>query len=147
MRMEQIEEEFKGALKAKDTIKVETLRMLKAAASNYLIEKKKKTLDGDELMSLIQKQVKLRQDAIEGYQKGGRKDLVDKEQLEKTFLEGYLPKPLSETELRTLIQTVIQKTGAKTKADIGRVMKEAITQTKGRAEARRINELAASLLT
>ena len=147
MLLERIETDFKAAMKAKEQIKVDTLRMLKAAVSNYLIEKLKKDLEDAELIALIQKQVKLRQDAIEGYQKGARQDLVQKETLEKTILESYLPKALSNDELRSLIQKVVREVGAKNKADMGKVIKETVAQAGGRADGRRISELAQSLLS
>lgn len=146
MLIQTIEDDFKAAMKAKDQVKVDTLRMLKASVSNYLIEKQKKSVEDVELMGLIQKQVKLRQDAIEGFKKGGRQDLVDKETREKGFLEAYLPTALSDAELRTLVQKAIQAVGAKSKADMGKVIKEAVSQARGRADGRRISELAQTLL-
>lgn len=146
MLIQKIEEDFKAAMKAKDQVKVDTLRMLKAAVSNYLIEKQKKSIEDAELMALIQKQVKLRQDAIEGFKKGARQDLVDKETREKGFLEAYLPTALSDGELKTLVQKAIQAVGAKSKADMGKVIKEAVSQARGRADGRRISELAQALL-
>lgn len=142
----RIDEEFKASLKAKNTVKVETLRMLKAAITHYLIEKRKQTVDDSEIISLIQKQVKLRQDAIEGFKKGGRQDLVEKETLEKSILEAYLPAGLSDQELKQIVQKAIQQTSAKTKSDLGKVMKEVMIQAKGRADGRKVNELATQLL-
>ena len=147
MLSQRIEEDFKGALKARDTVKTETIRMLKAAVTNYLIEKRKDQIEDAELMSLIQKQVKLREDSIESFKKGGRNDLVEKETREKTILESYLPKPLSDSDLKALVQKAIQQAGAKTKADMGKVMKEAVALAGGRADGKRINQIAATLLT
>jgi len=146
MLSNKIEEDLKIAMKARDTRKVETLRMLKAALGNYLIEKKKDTADDAEVLSLIQKQVKLRLDSIEGFLKGNRPDLVQKETLEKSILESYLPKALSDQELRLLVESVIRRTGAKAKSDLGRVMKEAMAEARGRADGKRISELAGTLL-
>ena len=147
MLIEKIDEDFKQAMKAKDTVKVETLRMLKAALANYLIEKQKGTVDDAELMTLIQKQIKLRQDSIESFKKGARQDLVDKESREKAILESYLPKSLSDDELKALVREVIGQTGAKSKADLGKVMKEALAKAKGRADGKRTSDIALSLLT
>lgn len=146
MLAQKIEDDFKSALKAKDTIKVETFRMLKAALSNFLIEKKKDRAEDAELITLIQKQVKLREDSIESFKKGGRNDLVDKETREKAILEAYLPKALSDQELQSLVRQAIAQSGAKTKADLGKVMKEALTLAQGRADGKRINQAALSLL-
>lgn len=146
MLAQKIEDDFKTALKAKDTIKVETLRMLKAALSNFLIEKRKDKAEEAELITLIQKQVKLRQDSIESFKKGARNDLVEKESHEKAILESYLPQALSDQELESLVKRAITQTGAKTKAEVGKVMKEALQLAQGRAEGKRINQVAVSLL-
>ncbi len=146
MLNEKINEDLKTALKERNTLKVDVLRMLKAAVTNFLIEKKKDKVEDEEMIGLIQKQVKLRDDSIEAYKKGGRQELVDKETKEKALLQAYLPKGLSEGELKDLIQKAIQATGAKSKADMGKVMKEAVAQAKGRADGKQISQIAAQLL-
>lgn len=146
MLEQKIEEELKIALKAKDTIKVETIRMLKAAVKNYLIEKRKGQIEDHELTGLIQKQVKLREDSIESFKRGDRQDLVEKETMEKKVLESYLPKQLTDPELEVIVKKAISQTGAKAKSDMGRVIKEALALSQGRADGKRINQLAASLL-
>lgn len=146
MLAQKIEDDFKAALKAQDKIKMETLRMLKAALGNFLIEKRKDKVEEAELVTLIQKQVKLRQDSIEGFKKGGRNDLVDKETREKTILESYLPKALSEEEVQSLVKRAIQKTGAKSKTDLGKVMKEALGEAQGRVDGKRVSQIASGLL-
>lgn len=146
MLVQKIEDDFKTALKAKDVLKIETLRMLKAALGNFLIEKRRECAEDAELIGLIQKQVKLREDSIESFKKGGRQDLVEKESKEKIILEAYLPKALSDAELESLIKSVIQQTGAKEKADMGKVMKEAVAKAQGRADGKRINQIAARFL-
>lgn len=146
MLLDRIEADFKQALKAKETLKVETLRMLKAALSNFLIEKRKAKPDDADLIALIQKQVKLRQDSIESFSKGGRKDLVDKETKEKTILETYLPSRLSNAELEALVKKVIQDLAATTKAQMGAVMKESLARAQGRADGKRVSETAARFL-
>ena len=108
MLSQKVDEDLKAAMKEKDALKVGTLRMLKAALGNYLIEKQKSQADDNEMIVLIQKQVKLREDSIEGFQKGGRKDLVAKETQEKAILEAYLPSPLTDDELRSLVEKAVQ---------------------------------------
>ena len=146
MLLQKIDEDFKSALKSKDLIKVETLRMIKAALKNYLIDKRKETADDSELIGLIQKQVKMRLEAIDSYQKGGRQDLVVKETQEKSVLEAYLPKGLSDEELTHLIKSVISQIGAKSSADMGRVMKELMPKVQGRADGKRISEIVSASL-
>lgn len=146
MLAQKIDEDLKTALKAKDQIKVETIRMLKAAIKNYLIEKRKEQIEDNELIGLIQKQVKLREDSIESFKKGGREDLVQKETNEKTILESYLPKQLSDSELEAIVKKAISQTGSKAKTDMGKVMKEAMALAEGRADGKRINQSVARLL-
>lgn len=146
MLADKIEEDLKAAMKSKDIVKVETLRMLKAALHNFLIEKRREKAEDQEVVGLIQKQIKSREDSIEGFKKGGRQDLVDKETKEKAILAAYLPAQLSNAELESIVKKAIQQIGAKTKADMGRVMKEAMAVSQGRADGKRINQIAASLL-
>ena len=146
MLEQKIDEDLKNALKSKDSIKVETLRMLKAALRNYLIDKRKDSADDSELVNLIQKQVKMRQEAIDSYQKGGRRDLVAKESQEKSVLEAYLPKSFSDEELAHLIKTVISQIEAKSPADMGRVMKELMPKVQGRADGKRVSEIVSASL-
>ena len=146
MLLQKIDEDFKTALKSKDLIKVETLRMLKAALGNYLIDKRKETADDSELIVLIQKQVKMRQEAIESYKKGNRQDLVAKETQEKGVLEAYLPTGLTDEELTTLVKFVIAQLGAKSPADTGRVMKELMPKVQGRADGKRVSEIVSASL-
>ncbi len=146
MLAEKIENDFKEALKARDQVKVETLRMVKAAVSNFLIEKRKDRVEDQELLGLIQKQIKMREDSIEGCKKANRPELLQKETREKSILEAYLPPPLPQAELEALVRTAIQETGAKTKADLGKVMKEAMAKSEGRADGKAINQIAVKLL-
>src|SRR3989338_237375 len=124
MLTETIDTDLKTAMKEKNTIKVATLRMLKAAIINKLIEKKAKELTDEDIREIIQKQVKQRKEAIEEFKKGARQDLVEKETKELTILERYLPSQLTEAELKSLISSVIESTAAKSKSDMGKVMKE-----------------------
>ena len=103
MLTETIDTDLKTAMKEKNTIKVATLRMLKAAIINKLIEKKAKELTDEDIREIIQKQVKQRKEAIEEFKKGARQDLVEKETKELTILERYLPSQLTEAELKSLI--------------------------------------------
>ena len=146
MLTEKIENELKQALKSGDSLKVSTLRMLKSALGNYLIEKKKKSADDAEVQALIQKQIKMRDDSIEGCKKAGRQDLLDKETNEKSILQSYVPKPLSPQELDAIVQAVIREKGAKSKADIGLVMKESMTKCAGRADGRSVQAAALKFL-
>ena len=141
MLIDKIEEDLKTALRSKDSLKLGALRMLKAAIGNYLIEKKKDKADDSEVTTLIQKQVKMRQESIESYKKAGRQELLAKETAEKAFLETYLPQQLSDEELAQIIKSVVSSLGAKSAADTGRVMKEVMPKVQGRADGKRVSQL------
>lgn len=142
----KIKEDITSAMKAKDATRLSVLRMLKAAITNTSIEKGKSDLSDDEVLGLVQKQVKQRKESIDNYEKAGRADLVAKEKEEAEILVRYLPKQLSDEELRELIQAAIEKTSATTKMDMGKIMKEVMPQVKGRADGQAINRIAGEML-
>ena len=145
--MGKIETDLKNAMKAKDETKLSTLRMLKAAIKNKEIEKKVKSLSETDILEAIQKQVKQRKDSIADFEKANRQDLVKKETGEVSILEQYLPKPFSEAELKILIQKAVQTVGAKTRADIGKVMKEIMPQITGKADGKQVNQILSTMLS
>ena len=146
MLIEKIETDFKGALKGRNEIVLSTLRMLKAAIKNKEIDKKVKVLSEPEILEVIRKQIKQRRDSISEFEKAKRLDLVDKEKRELAALEQYLPCQLTEGELKTLIQKAIQEAGAKTKADMGKVMKAIMPQVTGKADGKQVSQLVSQLL-
>ena len=147
MLMEKIESDLRNAMKEKNEAKLSTLRMLKAAIKNKEIEKKIKSLSETDILEAIQKQIKQRKDSIADFEKANREDLVEKETGEVTILKQYLPKPFSEAELKTLIQKAVQTVGAKTKADMGKVMKEVMPQVTGKADGNQVNQILSTLLS
>ncbi len=147
MPLEQtLETDLTQAMKAKDQEKTGVLRMIKAAILNYKIEKKKETLTDEEIFEILQKQAKQRRESIDSFEKAGRKDLAEKEKKEVSILQAYLPKQLSDEEIRSLAKDVIAKTGAKTKAEMGKVMKDLMPLVKGKADGKKVNEVLGSLL-
>lgn len=145
MSLEKIESDLKAAMKERNEIKLGTLRMLKAAVKNKEIDKKQ-PLSDPEILEVIQKQVKQRRDSIAEFQKANRQDLLQKETAEIAVLELYLPKQLNESELKAVVQKAIQSTGAKSKADMGKIMKEVMPQIAGRADGKQVNQIVSSLL-
>ncbi|HOE69425.1 MAG TPA: GatB/YqeY domain-containing protein [Candidatus Omnitrophota bacterium] len=143
---EQIEKDVIEAMKAKDRVKVSTLRMLKSALGNYLISTKKDKADDAEILGLITKQAKQRRESIESFEKAGRKDLADKEKAELAVLEGYLPKQLSDEELAAEVKKAIEISGAKGPADMGKLMKTLMPAIQGKADGKRVQETVKSIL-
>ena len=138
---ETIQNDLKSAMKSQEIQKLSALRMVKAALTNFMIEKKKEQLTDGEVLEILQKQVKQRRESYESYAKGNRQDLAEKEKKEIEILERYMPKPLTDEELKALAQKAIAACQAKSKADLGKVMKELMPAIRGRAEGKRVNEL------
>lgn len=143
---EQIEKDVIMAMKAKDPVKVSTLRMLKSALGNYLIQSKKDKADDQEVLGIITKQAKQRRESVESFEKAGRKDLADKERTELAILETYLPKQLTDDELRAAVQAAITASGAQSSADMGKLMKNLMPAVQGKADGKRVQEVVKSLL-
>jgi len=139
--MQRLQADYRQTLKAREERKVATLRMLFARAKNTAIEQRVAEVDEATLLSLIQKEVKQREDSITQFQAGGRTDLVEKETAERDILRSYLPAELSDEEIREVIRRVMAETGARSKADIGKVMRPVVAELKGRADGKRINRL------
>ena len=140
MLEEKIFNDYKEAMKSKDTLKSAVLSFLRAEMLNAAIAKKKKDLDDGEAIAVIRKQVKARQEAIEQFKKGNRQDLVDKETRELEILKAYLPPELSEEEIKSIIEEVVAETAAQGMKDMGKVMKEVTAKVAGRAEGKLVSE-------
>jgi len=142
---EQIRTEMTEAMKAKDAERLSTLRMLHSAMKYQQIEAGHELSD-EEAMLVIRKAVKQRQDSIEQYEKANRPELAAKEQSEMKQLSAYLPPELSDEELEAGLREIVASTGAQSKKDLGKVMKEASARFKGRVDGRKIQEVVGRLL-
>jgi len=140
-----LQEAAKAALKSRDTVKLSTLRLLLAAVHNEEIRLRKE-LGAEEIQKVIATLSKQRSEAIELYRKGGRDDLAEKEEAELEILQAYLPQPLKEQEVQTLIRESIAELGATGVQDLGKVMKQVMPKVSGRTDGKRVNELAKALL-
>lgn len=140
-----LQEAAKAALKRRDTVKLSTLRLLLAAVHNEEI-RLRKDLGAEEIQKVIATLSKQRNEAIELYRRGGRDDLARKEEAELEILQAYLPQPLTEQEVQTLIRESIAELGATGVQDLGKVMKQVMPKVSGRTDGKRVNELAKLLL-
>ena len=138
---QQIDNDLKEAMKAKQAGRLGVVRMLKAALKNVAIEKGGATavLDDAEATAVIRKQVKQRQDSIESFIKGGRPELAAKEQAEMEILNTYLPKAMSPEDLAELVKEAIAEAGATSKAQMGAVMKSASAKAAGRTDGKALS--------
>jgi len=130
---EKIRQDLNQALKEKDELKVATLRFCLAEIRNFWLQKQKELTDND-VVEVICRQVKLRKEAIEAYQKGSRNDLAEKESKELEILSKYLPQQLNPEDLEKIIKETISEIGAKSAGDFGKVMGVVMSRLKGQAE-------------
>jgi len=147
MLMDKIAADMKDAMRAKDAIRLSTLRLLKSAVEYHKIEKKQEHLTDAEVTAVIKKQIKQRQDSIEGFEKGGRADLVEKEKAELAVLKAYLPEELSQAQVEEVVKATITELGAATKTDMGKVMKAVQAKLAGRADNRLVSQIVSANLT
>jgi len=143
---EQLSQEIKSAMLAKNADRLSTLRLLKSAVGYAQIERKTENLSDADFVSVVQKEVKKRRDAVEQYEKGGRPELAEKEKNEIPVLETFLPKPFSAAELEQLVKATIQETGATSKKEMGPVIKAVQAKAAGRADGKTISALVGKLL-
>lgn len=145
MILEKIKSDLKESLREKDDLRVSTLRFLLSALHNREIEKRKDLTDED-VIAVLQKQTKERKESIEAFKKGGRDDLVQKEQAELEILNKYLPQQISEEELGKIIDEVIKESGATGPADFGKVMGGVMGRVKGRVDGSLVVEVVKKIL-
>jgi len=145
---DRIPQDLKEAMKAKDTVRLNVIRALKTALTNAAIEKGGlgTPLEEAEVIAVIRKQLKQRQDSLQQFSDAGRSELADKEQAEIEVLEAYLPAALSPEEVSALVEAAIAETGASSKADMGRVMKLVQERAAGRADGRTLSQEVAKRL-
>ena len=138
---EQVDNDIKDAMRARDAARLGTLRMLKAALKNAAIDKGSADaiLEDSETAAIIRKQIKQRQDSIEGFEKGGRAELAENERSEITVLSGYLPQGLTAEEVTELVKAAIAEAGANSRQQMGAVMKIATERASGRVDGRSLS--------
>lgn len=141
---DRIGEEIKAAMKAKDKIRLETVRSIK----KLILEKEvsvrpsgQDSLTAAQELELLAQLAKQRREAIEQYQKAGREDLAAQEAEELTIIEEYLPRQLSEEEIASTIEAIMTQVGATSIKDMGKVMGPAMQQLKGKADGKKVQEI------
>lgn len=140
-----ISQKIAEAMKARDEIRLSTLRLL-SSALNYEFIAKQHVLNEEEELAVVRREVKKRKDAIEAYEKAKATDRAEKEKKEMAILNEFLPAEMSEEEVTKLVDAAIAETGAKSIADIGKVMGVVMAKTGGRAEGGVVSNLVKSKL-
>lgn len=142
----EIKDAIKEAMKAKDVVTRDALRLLDSAMKQIEVDERKELSDED-VIAIIQKQVKQRNDSVTQYREAGRDDLAEKEQSEIDIFSKYLPKQLSDEELEVKVKGIIESVGATTMKDMGKVMGAASKELAGIADGKRINACVKTLLS
>ena len=137
--VEKVNSEMIQAAKAKDQVKLSAVRMIKAAMHNREIDMKRK-LNETEMMQLLSSMVKQRKDSIDQFKKGGRADLVAKEEAELKIIQGFMPEQMSEEDIDRDIDTAIKEVGAAGIKDMGKVMKVLMPKLTGKADGKLVGE-------
>jgi uncharacterized protein YqeY len=144
---DRLSDDLKLAMKARDQLRMDAIRMVMAALKTKEFELKKE-LDEAEMSRVLLTLVKQRKEAAELYQKGKREDLADKELKEIVIIEGYLPNALSQEEIIQVVEGVIRETGPVTAKDMGKVMKAVMAKLAGQAvDGKQLSDLVRSKLT
>ncbi len=138
---EQLNEDLKAAMRAKDQARLTVIRGIKAAMLAAETRSERITLDDEGIFQVIVKELKERRDALPDFERSGRQDLVDKLQLEMTLLSAYLPTPLTEAELKALVEESVTAVAASGPKDMGKVMGWLSPKTRGRADGRQVSEM------
>ncbi len=143
MLKQQLQDELKQSMLAKESEKTSVLRLLLSAVGYYEIQKGGAGYEAsdEDVMAVIEKEAKQRRDSIEQFEKGDRQDLADKEKKELEMLQKYLPEQLSDEEIRSLVKEAIQTTGASSQQDLGKVMGALIPKTKGKADGALVSKI------
>lgn len=136
----RMKSDMKDAMRARDKERLTTLRMLISSLKNKAIDLKE-DLTEDDILDVLSTEAKRRREAAEQYREGDRAELAEKEESELTVIEEYLPKALTDDEVGEMIDAVIEKVGATSRADMGKVMGAIMPQVKGRFDGSRVKDL------
>jgi len=142
---DRLDTELKAAMRSNDAARRDALRMVLAAVQRAEKEGKH-TLADDEMIGLLSRELKVRRESVEAFRGGGREDLVAKEEAAIVVVSEFMPQPLSEAELKALVERGIAETGAASPRDMGKVMGWLSPRTRGRADGKQVSQLVTQLL-
>lgn len=136
---ERLNEDMKQAMKSKDKFTLSTIRMVRSTIK-YLEIDLKRTLDDNEVLDILSREIKQRKDALQEFESAGRDELAASTKAEIEIIIKYLPEQLSEEEIKVIVQQTIQETGASSKSEMGKVMSALMPKVKGRADGKLVNK-------
>ena len=143
---DQLRSDLRDAMRAKDVARRSTIRMVEAAIKNAEIEKRGTELAENDILAILQRQVKQRRESIEQFTQGGREDLAEKERVEIAIIEAYLPQQLSRDDVEERARSVIEQVGATGPGDRGKVMGMLMKDLRGQADGSLVNAVVGELL-
>ena len=142
---ERLSQDLKDAMRAKDEVRKRTIRMALAAIKNTEIDNKSE-LEESEVIVILQKEVKSRNETIEGAEQAGRDDLIAEANSEIAILEAYLPQAISPEELEAIVAETVAEVGATSMREMGQVMQAVMPKVRGRADGKDVNQIVRKLL-
>jgi len=143
---DQIQKDLIESMKSKNEAGVGAIRMLKTAIMKFETAGEAKVATDEQIIQLVNKEIKQRKDSIEQFEKGNRPELAAKEKAEMDYLAKYMPAQMSEDEIKAIIKEGMAATGASTKADMGKVMGAIMPKVKGKADGGLVNKLVQEML-
>lgn len=143
--IERLNEDMKQAMKSQDRFRLSVIRMVRSSIKNAEIDRKR-SLEDHEVLDILQRELKQRKESLQEYEKAGREDSVQNLNSEIDILQAYLPKQLTEEEIKAIVQETMLETGASSKADMGKLMAALMPKVKGKADGRLVNQVAGQLL-
>jgi hypothetical protein len=143
---EQLIEAMKTAMKARDSLRLNAIRLIRTAIKNREIDERRE-LNDQEVIGVLSTLVKQRKESAQVYREGGRPELAEKEEQELAIIQEFLPTQLGEEEIRAIIEAAVSETGAASMKDMGKVMKVVTGKTLGRADGRLVSELVKARLS
>ncbi len=143
---DQLRSDLRDAMRARDVLRRNTIRMLEAAIKNAEIDKRGAELAEADILAILQRQVKQRRESIDQFRQGGREDLAEQEQQEIAVIEQYLPTQLSREEIEARARAVIDQLGASGPGDRGKVMGMLMRELRGEADGSLVNSVVGELL-
>ena len=137
---ERLNNDMKQAMKDKDKVRLSVIRMVRTAIKNAEIDQQR-TLSDDEVIAVLNREMKQRRDSLQAFESAGRQDLIEEVKQEIQILIDYLPAQMSEDEVRAVVREVIAEVGAAGKSDMGKVMSALMPKVKGRADGKLVNQI------
>jgi uncharacterized protein YqeY len=142
---DRLNEDMKQAMRGQEKFRLSVIRMVRSSIKNVEIDLRR-SLEDNEVLDILNRELKQRKDSLQDFEKAGRDDLVEALKVEIEIIAEYMPTQLTEDEITVIVKQTIQETGASTKADMGKVMGALMPKVKGRSDGKLVNQIVQQLL-